>query len=345
MWKLPFRIDSERPTPPEELFQSIQKAATPSVGYYLLLVCSSGLATLGLIADSVAVIIGAMIIAPLMNPIVALSYALARANRELTLRSAFSIVSGIFAVILVSTTITLIVDYHFLGDEILSRTNPSLLDLGIAIFAGIAGAISWSRKRIANALPGVAIAVALVPPLCVTGIGLAIGQTSLLDSSTEGFVGHRSIEFGSFLLFVTNVTAMVCCGTIVFLVQGYGRWLSAGRALGISFFLLLIVAIPLLLSFQQMMVRSTVAATLREMSHSFPDWELAELRRMEIQKRPEGFLVRLFVDSAPGIIGQEDADAMEQALSQTLRGDTEVQIVLINFKVITADGQIPDSLE
>ena len=344
---LPFKIEAESPIPPEDLLAKMQAAATPSLAYYLLLICSSGLATLGLIADSAAVIIGAMIIAPLMNPIVAFSYGLARANRDLTIGSAFSIGTGIFVVILVSMGITEIINYHFLGKEILSRTNPSLIDLGIAIFAGLAGAISWSRKRIANALPGVAIAVALVPPLCVTGIGISIGEDSLslLDAGSQAFAHHTSIELGSFLLFVTNVTAMVCCGTIVFLLQGYGRWVSAGRALGASLFLLLLVAIPLVFSFHQMMVRSTVAGALREMSPSFPDWELAELRRMEIKKQRGGYLVRLFVDSAPGIIGPEDAMAMEQEMSRQLDAIAEVHIVLMNFKVITSDRDLPESIE
>ena len=222
--RIPAWLRWEPPIPPEELAEGMESAAAPSVDFYLPLLVSAILATLGLIANSVAVIIGAMIIAPLMNPIVALSYAIARGNRSLFFNAVLSILTGIVLVIAASWGVTRLLNYQLLGDEIVSRGTPNLIDLGIAIASGIAGSIAWSRRRIASALPGVAIAVALVPPICVTGIGLALGDAALLDGAPDPIKNDYELEAGSFLLFLTNFTAVIFCGSVVFLIQGYGRW-------------------------------------------------------------------------------------------------------------------------
>ncbi len=157
-----------------------------------LLMCSIMIASLGLDLNSPAVIIGAMLISPLMSPILGVGLAIG-INDENTLFIALKHFGIAIAIALVTSTL-----YFFftpLGnetDEIIARTSPNLLDVAVAFFGGIAGIISGSRKDKSNAIPGVAIATALMPPLCVTGYGIANG--------------HWGIMFNSFYLFFMNAT-------------------------------------------------------------------------------------------------------------------------------------------
>ena len=116
------------PVSTDELEQMLELGAIPSFRFYFMLGLASAIASLGLIANSSATIIGAMIIAPLMNPIVSLSYALIKFKQQLLGRSALTILTGILSVILVSFLITQLVGTRITGSEILARANPNLLD-------------------------------------------------------------------------------------------------------------------------------------------------------------------------------------------------------------------------
>jgi len=166
-----------------------------------LLMCSIMIASLGLDLNSPAVIIGAMLISPLMSPILGVGLAIG-INDENTLFIALKHFGIAIAIAIVTSTL-----YFFftpLGnatDEIISRTSPNLLDVAVAFFGGIAGIISGSRKDKSNAIPGVAIATALMPPLCVTGYGLANGNWSFM--------------FNSFYLFFLNATFVALATFII----------------------------------------------------------------------------------------------------------------------------------
>ncbi len=144
-----------------------------------MLMCSIMIASLGLDLNSPAVIIGAMLISPLMSPILGIGLSVATNDYDTLIQSVkqFSVAIGIAIV-----TSTIYFKLTPLGDptnEILSRTSPTLLDVLIGFFGGIAGIISVSRKDQTSAIPGVAIATALMPPLCVTGFGLASGNMNI----------------------------------------------------------------------------------------------------------------------------------------------------------------------
>ena len=134
------------------------------------------IATLGLISNSTAVVIGAMIVAPLMDPILSLAFGLAVSDGKLIRRSAVTIGFGVLAVVGTASLISLGLGISHVQSEITGRTSPNLIDLGIAIAAAVAGSFSMTRKQLSNSIAGVAIAVALVPPLCVSGIGLTLGM-------------------------------------------------------------------------------------------------------------------------------------------------------------------------
>ncbi len=175
--------------------------------YWIELLLAAGIATSGLIMNSPAVIIGAMLISPLMAPIIAAALALAAADVYLALRAAVNLVASITGSILISALITWLLPFHSPTSEILARTHPSLLDLGVAVFSGTAGALLLIRGGGGgglSAMPGVAIAVSLMPPLCTVGFGLGAGP-------------EAAIMGGAMLLFLTNLAAIIACGFVLFL--------------------------------------------------------------------------------------------------------------------------------
>ena len=180
-----------------------------SLSYWLGIVFSAGIATFGLIQDSPAVIIGAMLISPLMGPIMATGLGLALGDFYLALKAIFNLMASIVVSVALSAAIVSLLPFHSATGEILSRTNPTLLDLGIAIFCGLAGSVGVGRAG-ANglaALPGVAIAVALMPPLCSIGFGVGSGL-------------NTRIMGGAGLLFLTNLVAIISSAFAVFLLVG-----------------------------------------------------------------------------------------------------------------------------
>ena len=155
-----------------------------------VLVCSIFIASIGLNVNSTAVIIGAMLISPLMGPILATGLAVGTNDMDLLRRALKNFLIMVTVALITSTLYFLITPISDHQSELLARTRPTLLDAGVAIFGGIAGIIGVSRRNRGNVVPGVAIATALMPPLCTAGYGLATLQWNFL--------------FGALYLFVLN---------------------------------------------------------------------------------------------------------------------------------------------
>jgi uncharacterized hydrophobic protein (TIGR00271 family) len=241
----------------------MRQAAAPSYGFFLMLAFASAIAVLGLLGNSAPAIIGAMIIAPLMVPIMSLSYGMVILDRPLILKSAITITIGTIVVVAIAFASVFLFGMRVMGSEILDRTAPTLLDLGVALAAGGAAAFVHTRPSIANSIAGVAIAVALVPPLSVAGIGLALGRKAV--SSTGASLsaiglseGGLDIAIGSFLLFLTNLIGIVAVAIVVFAAQRYGNWKKAGLALGLFVALTLVLVPPLKEAMHQLWVKNRV---------------------------------------------------------------------------------------
>lgn len=207
----------------------MKDAASASIPFFVMLSLSAVLATLGLISNSTATVIGAMIIAPLMSPIMSTAFGVADFDFRLIAKAFVTVILGVMCVLAIGYLGAELIGAHVVGPEILSRTSPSLLDLVVALAAGCAGAYAQTRPKIADSIAGVAIAVALVPPLAVTGIGFSLGS----DISFEVGVGLAGlglqeagldIAAGGFLLFLTNFVGIIIVATLVFIIQRYGRW-------------------------------------------------------------------------------------------------------------------------
>ncbi len=148
-----------------------------------LLVCSIMVASIGLDLNSPAVIIGAMLISPLMSPILGVGLAVGINDKETLFTSLRHFGIAIFIALTTSFIYFSISPLGEMTNEISARTSPTLLDAFVAVFGGLAGIVSASRKDKSNAIPGVAIATALMPPLCVAGFGLASGKWGIFANS------------------------------------------------------------------------------------------------------------------------------------------------------------------
>jgi uncharacterized hydrophobic protein (TIGR00271 family) len=217
-----------------DLFTALNEDANIHTHYVVFLLLSTFIATLGLYLSSAAVIIGAMVLAPLMAPLVSISMALLRADDKLFWRSLETIALGIALVLGAAALTSLIFPHQPITGEMESRLHPSLPDLFVAIFSGVAAAYARSYKEIARSLAGVAIAVALVPPLAVAGIGLGRGDPVFFSQS--------------FLLFTTNLVGIVLAATLTFRVLGFSAALHGKRRFGAVALMLLLIAIPLVIS-------------------------------------------------------------------------------------------------
>ena len=210
--------------------------------FAVLLFLSTFIATYGVIGDSTATVIGAMIIAPLMRPIMAVTAGLVMGNLKRAGFSFLIVLAGVIGVIGLSwlqteITVTRVISFDT-NSQLAGRISPRLIDLYVALAAGAAGAFALSRDDVADSLPGVAMAIALVPPLCVVGIGLAQGE---IDAA-----------LGAFLLFLTNFLAILLAGGGVLALLGLStatlKGLTRDARRG-SFMLIalgiLLIAIPL----------------------------------------------------------------------------------------------------
>ncbi|MDA8020066.1 MAG: DUF389 domain-containing protein [Thermoanaerobaculia bacterium] len=178
-----------------DLYQRIQSGSEWSFDFLFLIALSTLIAGLGLLQSSAAVVIGAMLVAPLMTPILGIGLALLQGNWPLLRGATRAVVSGYLLALLLGVVLGRLTAPSELTSELWARGGPTLLDMGVGFFAGLAAAYCLGRPGLTAALPGVAIAAALVPPIATTGIALARSEWDLAK--------------GSSLLFGTNVVAIV----------------------------------------------------------------------------------------------------------------------------------------
>jgi uncharacterized hydrophobic protein (TIGR00271 family) len=197
----------------EEVYLGIcNSVSLRDVSYWIEVLFSAGIATLGLVLNSPAVIIGAMLISPLMGSILGNGLALAAGDVILAIRAMIKLALSCLVAILFAVLLVSLLPFKEMTAEILARTRPNILDLVVALFSGAVGsmAICKKPKGVATSIPGVAIAVALMPPLCVVGYGIGI---AISVNRINGLLVAR----GGGLLFFTNLVAITFTAMIVFL--------------------------------------------------------------------------------------------------------------------------------
>jgi uncharacterized hydrophobic protein (TIGR00271 family) len=282
----------------KDLFLALRENARVPQSYLILMVLSTLLATIGLFANSAPVIIGAMILAPLMAPIISLAMGMLRGDGYLATESIRSLAWGVALALFCAVALTRVTPLHAINTEIAARLSPTLLDLGVAILSGVAGAYAHARAEVTRSLAGVAIAVALVPPLAVSGIGIGWGEWPIFQ--------------GAFLLFLTNLAGNVLAAAVAFLALGFSPFGRAKRGLALALLLVGVVSVPLAVGFLRMVDENRVVRLLEGQ-------EVGGVGLRDVQVRsvdPLHLSARLV---SPDAIGPEEVDRVKQGIEARLR--------------------------
>jgi len=271
----------------KELFTTLRADGRLSSTFVILMILSTLLATVGLFLNSASVVIGAMLLAPLMQPIVTFAMGLLRWDGSLAYGALRTVSVGVALVLLSSLILAALLPFRELTSEMAGRLHPTLLDLLVAVVSGIAAAYAKNNPKISGSLVGVAIAVALVPPLSTAGIGLGWGEFSIFIQA--------------FLLFLTNFAGIILAAALVFMLMGFSPLHRAKKGLVFGLLMVVLVALPLTLSFRQMVGDAKL--------------------RQQLQRRE--FLIdskRVRIDSIRILHGREDRLYIDLVVSSPLDG-------------------------
>lgn len=304
-----------------ELREALSDSARPGANFFVLIVLSSIIATLGLLLNSGAVVIGAMLVAPLMSPILGFSLGMVLGDVRLVRLSVESMFKGVALALLIAVFIGILSPIKDVTAEMTGRTQPTLLDLGVALASGMAGAYALSRKEVGAALPGVAIAAALMPPLGVAGLGLAVGEPQVAG--------------GAFLLFAANIAAISLAGVIVFVLLGVRpqTWQPEARPrmrrglIGFAL-LMLVIAVPLGVIMAGIVRHADTRNEIRVVLTERIDARDGELVGFEHRTEEE----RLLVIATVRYVNQVEeplADAVAAALEERLDRPVTLEIVTL----------------
>lgn len=337
------RADGEAPVIQREDEQNLKKTqvshSTLTSQFMLILTLSSSIASFGLMADSAVAVVGAMLIAPLMKPILAYAYGIVSANWRLQLRAAITMFAGVFVTMIVAGMVEKIIGLRGPTEQIMARTEPSLIDLGVAIAAGVAASLATTRRNIADALPGVAIAVALVPPLCVAGIGFAEGTWE--------------IGWGATLLFGVNLVAIVLAAATVFFIEGYGHLRHASRGLLLMIVITVcVLSIPLSNALRQLRTDDQAQATVEQYLHEqYPINHVVhpnDLSRLDALWFPEHIFVFMELKASQSAWTEKHSQEVQKRLTNAFGKPVNLKVQLLlsyETKIYPhrlPNGELPD---
>jgi uncharacterized hydrophobic protein (TIGR00271 family) len=305
----------------------------PRFLYYLLLLVSAGIAAFGLLANSAAVVIGAMLVSPLMTPIFGIALALCRGDVALLRDALLAEFGGVALVIVFAMGLGTLPFALEVTPEMLARTSPTLIDLLVATLAGFAGGLALVDERTSPALPGVAIATSLTPPLATSGLSLAFGA----------YAG----AWGAFLLFFANFLAILAVSTTIFVASGFVTrrelgskrdWIKRFSATAIG--LLAVASLltrQLVLMVEDWQTRKSIETTLESSLREEPGANLAE---MVYEKGKSGSANVLAVIRTPRVIDPLRVKTMEEALAQKLGRDITLFVRCTITKDVAAAGSV-----
>lgn len=301
------------------------------IRFFTLMTFAAVIASMGVITDSTAVVIGAMLIAPLMTPLMGMAMSLVMGWPKRLARSALIAVCGIALAITIGVLLGLIAPTTIdvaTNSQIIARSSPTILDLITAIAAGAAGAYGLSRPDVSDSLPGVAIAISLVPPLTV--VGIAYSQGAWVD-------GH-----GALLLFVTNMLAILIMGGITFIVTGVTPLARAAdqqhrvrTAIAAVAAAAAIVVGALLLNGAQiasnLLEQSTVQDAVDDWLADFPDHNV-----VRVDQDDDVVMVTIVGPSDGSPTADALATALRDGLDRTVTAD--LRLIVEERDVATAEG-------
>lgn len=298
------------------LFSNLREESRLGSTFMVLLILATMIATFGLFINSSSVIIGAMLLAPLMQPIVSLSMGVLRQDSMLEITSAKTIVLGVLSVLLTAAAIAWFIPIEKLTEEMSGRLSPTTLDLFVAVASGIAAAYAKSNEKISASLAGVAIAVALVPPLAVAGVGIGWGAWHMFSSAL--------------LLFLTNLVGIVLAAAMTFVVLGYSPLHVAKKGILTWFAIVALVSIPLYHSFEKMKENVSIQKTLANIHFKLNRQEVV-LTHIQLIEQRKILEVRCEV-IASGILSYEEKKLLKEVIEKTIGRKVEV-IATFRYKL------------
>lgn len=335
LWRL---VDENLPTLSSkerlDAYKQIRRGARATSDFYTLMLLSVVIATMGLLLNSGAVIIGAMLVAPLMTPILGLAMGIVLGDGRLLKIAAESVLKGVLLGIGISAFIALIAPLVLFTPEVQARTQPNLFDLTVALAAGAAGTYSISRPKLAAALPGVAIAVALVPPLSVIGICLATARWEA--------------AMGATLLFSTNLIAINLAAVLINLLFGFlppeekpskiPTLQERRHILRAGFFIILLllfgISLPLARSLQEEVNQNAIARTLDDtLEQVLQESELSLLNFDWEEESNDSLSLRVVVFSGENVTN-ETLLALDEAVTNAVGREVKLRLVIIPTRVL-----------
>lgn len=285
--------------------------------FWTLLVLAGIIATAGVVSDSTATVIGAMIVAPLMTPILGIVLAVVLGDRPNLVRSIALVVLGAVAVVLIGWLVGSIIELPVVAadnSQVAGRVHPRLIDLLAALATGTVGAFALLRSDVSDTLPGVAIAISLVPPLAVVGLTLESGATSEAT--------------GALLLFITNVAAILATGIVVMAIFGVYRFgfeqpsFRRVNAVLVIVVLVVVVVVPLAASTKIIATDRRNEQRVTSLADSWAagaDWEVVQVKTDD-----DGVLVR-----AIGPLPEPEPDGLRTLMDQAGLSGLDLRVELI----------------
>ncbi len=320
----------------EFLIAEITRNSVPRGMYYLLMGVAAFIASIGLTAESPAVVIGAMLVSPLMTPIFGLALGLVRGEVSLIRASALSVTAGIIIGLLGGIAIGNFPIFYELTHEIISRTKPNLLDLGVAALAGLAGTVALIDERVSPVMPGIAIATSLMPPLCASGLCIALQ--------------HYTAGWGAFLLFFANFLVILSVASVLFIITGFiphseneplPRLL---KHFSISTIGLIIIAVLLTKSLFDVALARQINNTLRtvamEAITSIPNTNIEKIHHLVSSGGIDGFITV----NGPSSLKAGEVEKMEKKAAEVLHKPVKIIVRTSITRSITSSLESNSSI-
>jgi uncharacterized hydrophobic protein (TIGR00271 family) len=305
----------------QEIYERLEQSSRPHLDFFVLMFLSTIIASFGLLLNSAAVIIGAMLVAPLMDPILAIGFSSLIQNSRFTFRAIFTVTAGSIMAITLSCLIGSIFATN-IGPtpELMARTVPNIMDLFVALAAGFLGGYSKLRKSISGTIFGAAIAIALIPPLCAVGLGLAF-----LDPS---------IYLGAFLLFLTNLACIVLSGLLAFMLIDLAYFLEKSRrSLIFPSASVVLLSVPLVFSFvtvvEESRLKQEVTNILKSKTYTFQHLDIV---KVDVERYRKPVRLTVTVRASAGEINSRQVKLVETYLMEKL--DKPVQLVVMLSPVV-----------
>ncbi|MCB9436266.1 MAG: TIGR00341 family protein [Anaerolineales bacterium] len=307
-----------------DVIQQAVDLTRANTNFIVMIILSSVLASVGLLQSSPAVIIGAMLVAPLMSPLMGFGVGLAIAEIPMMRRSVWTVIQGVGMVIGASALLGLVFPLPTPTPEMLARGQPTFLDMMVAIASGAAGAFAMARRDIPAALAGVAIAAALVPPICTTGLAMAMGEFDLM--------------VGAAALVLVNIVCISITSATIFAILGVQRegQIPLWQRLSIAISILGLLALPLMV----LLRHNYVVANAAHETEVVIEESLDDARIMDIEVSRGDPMEIVATVQTSRLVSRPLVNELEATLEERLNRDVALDVIIL--RVVRAEDETSD---